>query len=296
MELLIASRTRAAAACAMLVAALGGCELMREPTPLDAVPELIAVHAILVAGQETASVLVTRANPHDPALTWADPVPDASVRLIRGEQSIELVPGGDCEQRFGVPGEADLSAGCYTGAVPGGIVVGARYGLEATLPGGGTITGATTVPEPPTLVAPAPGAEIEMRVLPELEPAPFVATWRADPPNRRMEVGLLADRQECVAMLREDSYGSSTHYLDVTGAASATLRTGLVECGEGVPARLDARLVLAIYDANYSEYARVALEDVYAVPGNKAGVGLRGAAGVFGSAALASVPVVLVRR
>src|SRR5690606_28245897 len=161
MELLIASRTRAAAACAVL-ATLGGCELMREPTPLDAVPEMIAVHALLVAGQDAASVLLTRPDRHDPGGTSADPVPGASVRLIRGEQSIELVPGGDCAQRFGSSTEPDLSAGCYTGAVPGGIVPGARYELEVTLPGGGTITGATTVPEPPTLLAPAPGAEIEV--------------------------------------------------------------------------------------------------------------------------------------
>lgn len=294
MELLIASRTRAAAACAVL-ATLGGCELMREPTPLDAVPEMIAVHALLVAGQDAASVLLTRPDRHDPGGTSADPVPGASVRLIRGEQSIELVPGGDCAQRFGSSTEPDLSAGCYTGAVPGGIVPGARYELEVTLPGGGTITGATTVPEPPTLLAPAPGAEIEGRVSPELEPAPFVAAWGADPPDRRTAVGLRAGRPECITMLRVDTWGVA-HYLDVTGATSATLRTGLVQCGEGTPAHLDAHLVLAVYDANYDEYTRAALGNVYGIAGNQTAAGIRGAAGVFGSTAAASVPVVLVRR
>jgi len=84
--------------------------------------------------------------------------------------------------------------------------------------------------------------------------------------------------------------------LDVTGATSATLRTGLVQCGEVTPARLDAHLVLAVYDANCSEYPRGSLRGAYGIAGNEAGVGIRGGAGVFGSAASASVPVVLVKR
>ncbi|HEX7091943.1 MAG TPA: DUF4249 family protein [Longimicrobiales bacterium] len=288
---------RVPAALALLPAflSLGGCDLLRDPSPLDAATEMIAVHAMLIAGEDTAEVLLTRAQALAAANLPAEPVPGASVRLVRGEQSIELAAGGHCVPRFGVPNGPDLAAGCYAGAVPGGIAAGARYELEIMLPGGARIEGATTVPEPPALLDPAPGAVIDVRVASETLPEPFVATWSVQPSGRRAEIALRADRQECSAMLRVD-VGGSAFYLDVTGTDSAELRTGLVECGDGsTPARLEARLVLTAYDTNYTAYTK-ATDSAYGIGENGAAAGIRGALGVFGSAAEASVPVVLVRR
>ena len=294
MELLRAAHRRLPAAVALRCVglSLGGCELLREPSPLDTAPELVAVHAMLVAGEDTARVLVTRARaPDAPSPSVVEPVPGASVRLVRGEQRIDLAAGGSCAPTYGSPGEPDLAAGCYAGAVSGGIVAGARYELEITLPGGGRIEGAATVPEPPALLAPAPGAELEVRPA----PAPFVARWTTPPSGQRTEIALRAVRRDCSAMprLRADA---STPFLDVTGSDSAELRTGFVGCGgESMPARLDAHLILTVYDANYAAYAK-AIDTSHAIARNGAAAGIRGAVGVFGSAAVASVPVVLVRR
>ncbi|HEY8470178.1 MAG TPA: DUF4249 family protein [Longimicrobiales bacterium] len=299
MELLrVGQHRRWPAALALLpaVLSLGGCKLVRDPSPIETATELVAVHAMLVAGEDTARVLLTRAQALavSPPLA-VEPVPGASVRLIRGEEGIELDVGGDCVTRFGFPNEPDLAAGCYAGAVSGGIVTGARYELEITLPGGARIEGATTVPEPPALLEPAPGAELEVRFGPVPLPEPFVAAWRVQPSGRRTEISLRAVRRDCTALLRLPADASAS-FLDVTGSDSAELRTGFVGCGgESMPERLDAHLVLTVYDANYTAYAK-AIDSPYAIARNGAAVGLRGAAGVFGSAAVASVPVVLVRR
>src|SRR5690606_4683215 len=256
---LMVGHRRSAAALALLPAflSLGGCDLLRDPSPLDTATEMVTVHAMLVAGEDTARVLLTRAQALDvPPPLAVEPVPGASVRLIRGEQAIELAAGGGCVPRFGIPNEPDLAAGCYAGAVSGGIAAGARYEFEITLPGGARIEGATTVPEPPALLDPAPGAELEVRVGPGTLPEPFVAAWRVRPAGRRTEIALRAGRQDCRAMLRVDG-DASTFYLDVTGADSAELRTGLVGCGDGAtPVRLEASLVLIANDAISRAYVK----------------------------------------
>jgi len=278
------------------VLSLGGCDLLRDPSPLETVPELVAVHAMLVAGENTARVLLTRARALDVSPPLAvEPVAGASVRLIRGEQGIELAAGGDCVPSFGTPNEPELAAGCYAGAVPGGILAGERYELEITLPDGARIEGATTVPGSPALLDPAPGTELEAPLSAATLPAPFVATWRAQPSGQRTEIALRAVRRDCSAMLRVGADDPALN-LEVTGSDSAELRTGFVTCGGGaMPPRLDAHLVLTVYDANYTAYAK-AIDSPFAISKNGAAVGIRGAVGVFGSAAAARVPVVLVRR
>lgn len=304
MELLTRIRSCAAVAlgAASALAVLGGCDMLYDYRPLGAVEELVAVHAILVEGHDTAAVLVTRVDADGSSWPPVSPLAGATVRVVGGSSSIVLPPAASeaacvASEPFPIPGaqDPDLTAGCYVASVPGGIAAGARYELEVALPDGGTVQGATTIPRVPALFEPAPGAELDVGT-PDASgvPEPFVARWSAVAPGRRAEIALQADAPGCVAMLRIGT-DASTNFIDVTGADSAVLRTGLVACSGPAPAQMSARLVLTVYDAHYTDYADAMAGD-RPVPRERAAAGVQGAAGVFGSAVRASVPVVLVRR
>ncbi|MGH7555814.1 MAG: hypothetical protein ACREMQ_22665, partial [Longimicrobiales bacterium] len=114
-------------------AMLTGCELVRDPTPLEVTIERVAVHSVLVAGDTQAVVMLTRipaARRGQPIRVL--PVTNASVRITGAGRTASLRATGqwrDCLQEFGgVFAEPEtLKDGCYVGIVPGGIVAGEVY-------------------------------------------------------------------------------------------------------------------------------------------------------------------------
>src|SRR5690606_3210025 len=81
MELLTRIRSCAAVAlgAASALAVLGGCDMLYDYRPLGAVEELVAVHAILVEGHDTAAVLVTRVDADGSSWPPVSPLAGATV-------------------------------------------------------------------------------------------------------------------------------------------------------------------------------------------------------------------------
>lgn len=296
-----------------VLAVLGGCDFLREPTFLEFVEERVAVHSLLVAGDDTAAVLITRTEPGGAgALFYRDtePVIGATVQLVEGADTLDLGPvgvgPGAClsDPRFGGPPQEDLEAGCYAASVPGGVRAGHVYELLVTLPGGAAVHGSTTVPEAPVLRLPAAGTEMEAssessRLHPDLATSVAWTTHRAD---RRLELTLGMPGPGCQAMLRQEDEDFGLPALDMTGRDSTVVWVYRVECFPSpVPdtadtpdevIRLDARLTLTAFDSAYTRYARENLRESTRI--GDAAVGITGAIGVFGGAASATVPVVVV--
>jgi hypothetical protein len=159
--------TRALAA--MALAALAGCSFLREPTPVEAMGEQPSVHALLLTGSDTVKVLLQRVgasrNPNLEAITAA-PITGARVRLVAAGQEFPLaespasIPG--CVPRAQGDDSPATRAGCYAALLPGGVRPGAVYGLRIALAGGGTIEGETTALPALRLDGPAAGSRIRV--------------------------------------------------------------------------------------------------------------------------------------
>lgn len=138
-----------------------GC--VRDPDPLELEFGTLTVHALLVAGSDSALVWVTRST--DPRLDSDrgppyEGVRDAEVRVIAGGDTIWLVetPSLPCTVTRGI--SAEEGVGCYRSSLPASVLSGATYGLDIRLPDGIRATGQTVVPAPVTISAPAPDLRV----------------------------------------------------------------------------------------------------------------------------------------
>ena len=291
------------ALAAAVCTALAGCDLQRAPTPLEFTQEQVTVHSMLVAGADSAAVLLTRVLPGPQANPRSRPLEGAAVRIVAGRDTLHLLPqghGADACNGGGHYGriEHHLGPGCYMAAVPGGVGAGESYELIVDLPGGGRIHGTATVPDVPVLMSPDAGTEFETRDVPSSDIPPAVLTrWAPVGPEMRLELRLDLDHPDCTVDLDFEEggvqFGLWPWPYEVTGRDSVSLRIVLLSCYEPVDiTRLDGRLVLTAFDSAYSRYVQKAMNRSTRV--DAASVGITGALGVFAGAASADVPVVII--
>lgn len=274
-------------ALALAAVAIGACGFVRDPVAVD-VPGSIQVHSVLVAGASTATVLITRLNPEAVSSTVRPrphPVQDATVRLIRGGDTLRLVAGagGEACVSQGFFGETDeplrLAAGCYTALAPEAVESGATYELRVDLPSGDEVHGIAVIPELPRLLTPEPGTRLG---------EPFKGRW-APIPNRLFEIHLDPDAEECRGLLKENEGPGATTSLTVLDVDSITAWP-VVGCDGAVPDPVTADLVLTVYDAPLTHHLSVGSGSIGA---DNASVGLTGAFGIFAGAAQDRVSVTL---
>jgi hypothetical protein len=277
------------------------CDLTREPTPLALEREFIAVHSVLLAGDERASVLVSRARPSDdPAVPHhAEPVAGATVRLSVSGSTVTLEPSLAEPDRCAPPmyPHSGFGPGCYSAEIPAGIAAGQTYSLEVVLPGGGIVTGATTIPAAPvvrtdvadpTLVTAWFGTGSD-------EQAPVSLSWQPAPETLLEVVSVRLHDDTCQVWIRPDDGDGAVEYIVLNGRSRVDVRAERVFCAQGTSEGTYAgELRVLRYDGRYTQYAAAAGDA--SVPIDALAFGLTGAAGVFAAATVASAPVTVVQR
>jgi hypothetical protein len=271
---------------ASLLLASSGCE--RAPTNVDVTAHSITVHAVLSAGSDTATVLVTRPSPqrkaHQPSGTL--PVKNAHVRLVHGADTVVLSSTRSCWSNVGEV----TAAGCYAAHVPGGIRAAATYELLVNIRGEEPIHGSTRVPPPPLILEPAESAAPP--VLRMTPPTVLTARWSGADADSRTELRFAADRADCTAFIARPDGDAGFLHIAVTGPDTATV-IAAVHCGQPPADSYAARFVVTVYDDSYTRYAERLGESSQP---SRTSVGLTGAFGVFGAAASSATPVVLTMQ
>ena len=197
-----------------LVIVMTACE--RQPTPIELLDDQLVLHSMLVAGDNIAAVLLTRARStngvYDEQIS--DPATGARVMLSYGTTTLMLLPQSDTLNRcvtyqsqidFFGRGEdpqkdAYLRPGCYVARVPGRIQGGMGYTLHATIAGEGAITGTTMVPSQPLIRTPGYDAILPVHS-PQANVPHLPVAWSMSANTSHSTVGLLLNRQECRATL-----------------------------------------------------------------------------------------------
>jgi hypothetical protein len=282
----------------------------REPTAFEYTEANNAVHAVLTAGSQVASVLITRFHP---GTRETRRLSGARVHLIHGTDTLRLVElPTDPDQSLAVSGTPPPTApGHYTARVPGGVHAGERYELFVQFPDGGTARGAAVVPHAPRIVAPGTDTRIPVRnngkpdrdstggttvLRPVIE---IPVRWHPPSGVGRVELALGVD-----AVYRGGTRVSGAGCtlrtpvgFDVGMQDSSTVRVYEMACTEGnVPVRWDsviARLAVTAYDTAYARYAKEVLEGT-SVRWSHSSAGLTGARGVFAGSASAERRLILV--
>lgn len=281
--------TRVTLAAALLLAG-SGCR--RSPTMFELTERSIAVHAVLGAGSDSATVLLTRPlGPNEWNSTGTMPVTNAQVRLVHDSDTVLLAGTSPCRwTTYDEP--PTTTTGCYTAQVTGGVRAGATYELLVNIPGEEPIHGSTRVPFPPVILVPAASApppvlRMRHRTLP---PTLLTARWSGADADMRTEVRFALDRDDCFAFIaRPDRHIGSGH-IAVTGVDTATVTAVAGHCGPPDADSYTARFVVTVYDRSYTRYReRLGLS----THPSRTSVGLTGAFGVFGAAATSATPVVL---
>lgn len=295
-----------------------GCDLVREPTPLELTGEEVLVHSLLLAGSDTVSVYLTRSRPGrgTPAPN-IQPIAGAEVRIIGPAGSIRLnedPPGlPRCFiQNTGL--QPATQPGCYGALLPGGVKPGARYELQIALPGGGTIEGIAVVPQPLVILAP----EHQHRILAETPTSarPEIYGSVQTRWGGSGDAGRVQFRIQSLAVLRNgvrvpsascdfETISVVPRGVDARSTGSAFVGFQVLNCFEEPasgtlrriePDSIQARFVITAFDTAYTRYAEVISKD--AVERRHLSVGVRGALGVFAGAATSEqrVTVLLNRR
>lgn len=274
------------------------CEFIRTPTTIDDFEERIQVHAVLTAGDTGVVVLITRTqrpirvedHGRYTMVSIPEPVEGARVWLLQGGDSIQAIAGTEdtpmCRAEAHVGTEPyDYLPGCYWGRVPGGVRTEQSHELRIELPGGGRVTGQTTVPAPPVILEPAPGDSIR-------EWEPLLLRWE---PLRDPLVHVHPAHDECRVSLRDvvgDKYGigPTTSRTDSLGFSLQMTCPDSVE----VPSSTPVHLIVTRYSGEYAEYLAFQGHEMGSINEEMAGPGLTGAIGAFAGAAQDSVAIILV--
>jgi len=279
---------------ALVFAGLLACS--REPLSLDAVPRRVSVHAMLLAGEDTVRVLVTRVGRGEAPLYWntSEPVTGAEVQLSWGDEAIVLRSAseqlGGCTSQHHVQ---PIGAGCYTGVVPNAVRSGVNYSLHIRLEDGGLITGTASVPSPPDV---HPQAEtptlVPLSSVDEDPGEPVHLQWDA-PPDEVGSIGiaLALHLQDCSAFLYVDEGDGPelSVQMFVSGQTEATVGVWTATCASIEDDRVPGEIRLTSYDRAYTGFLRSAANsNEQSAP---TGFGVSGAVGVFAGAASATVPV-----
>jgi hypothetical protein len=294
---IMGSSGRAAAAhwsswrLAALLVVLAACE--PDPTAIELAERSVVMHGVIVAGAERATIVLTEMS-NEPAGRHAVPLSGATVHLSAGGDTTRLEQRGTAEPCTASPwiSEEVLLDACYSAAVNGGIKAGTRYDLHVVLRDGRVIQGSTTVPRAATVLRPAPGTDIPRQPRNTMAPPPaFEVGWHHDAQPELAELRIAVGGTGCVVQLQGDAALLVAE--DVTDRRDAVVRARL-HCVEGAWAdRLPAEVVLTVFDGNYASYVWHAKSSGAALH-PEAASGITGAFGVFGSAAVARVPVNLV--
>ena len=296
--------------------AVAAAACFRADDPIEVDETAIHVHAVLQAGADTATVVITRPGSYETFDYVLVPVTGASVRLIRGADTTELLPRADggCVTFGRTPlGNGD---GCYDATFAAPIQVGEEWELDITLADGVRITGATRVPTAPTITAPAAGEEFTVRCQGEYDCIPM---W--DPfvePPQRAALGLIP--MGWIKPAGADYIQFGLDVRRVAGAASNTIcqfypeplydpfqtsRDTLswpiygLDChqrGTRLVQPWDSMfvdVVVSTASEEYSEYERAVFSG-QSVRFDAVRAGVEGAYGVFGAMASARQPVVLI--
>lgn len=283
---------------AAVVLAGTGCDFTRAPTALELDGPTLGVHAVLEAGAASVDVLVTWtrvAGGLDGPLT--EPAPGASVRLVRGVDTMMALPlpadEASCVQPPEGADRLPLRPGCYRAAVPNAIAPGDRFELLVRL-GGRVVEGSATVPAPPLVHAPFAGDTLRVGVTGPIPGTSDAVTprWSAAL-NRYVELSFVSASAACQVFIRRSAEDFGTVWLEVADADSATVMPFALGCGQGAPEVVPAHLHVAVFDTAYARYARDRAHRDGSVPQRRASPGLSGAVGVFGAAATARIPVFL---
>jgi hypothetical protein len=281
----------------LVVLCIAGCA--PDPTLLEFKDESVQVHALVLAGSDTASIIVLRGRRTSSinSIEYVDPVTDAMVRLVHAGDTVVLLRGRQCV-RASLPGPfpdtTRLREGCYSAAIVGSIQAGETYELRIDVPGEAPIYGSARVPGAPVIQSPGAGAELQIdttstgfgRVL-----SPVLVRWAHPEPSRYVTLRLQADRAGCgIRIAQPGELGYRIAAVEAVGVDTATVGAIGSGCRTGDP----ARLMVTVFDTAYARYIRLARGD--AMRWRDAAAGLTGALGVFGAAASAELPVILVPR
>jgi hypothetical protein len=255
--------------------------------------ERLAVHALLLAGDTQAHVLVSLIGARS-GETTAVPVPDADVRIVseRGPIRLARQPGHTCLAPERRPRNTDLERGCYVASVPGGLQAGSWYELIVDVGARGRASGRVVLPAPPTITAPAANAHLPWTQDFESPQSILTVRWTGVPSARSIQLSV-RPAIPCDVYLRGDAQDRIGPTLFVTSTDSVAFALTGIACESigGMPAELQ---VIA-FDSAYSHYADALL-------GSRNGLllsapaGMQGAAGVLAGGARAVVPILLVNR
>ena len=257
--------------------------------PLEFLDPLTHVHAMLVAGAESASVFITRPAP---GVTIGDvggqiasvPIHGAIVTLradglvaVLREDTSDAPP---CVRPSEYRLEPTLTerGGCYVAHIQGGILPGAVYDIAITLPDGTSVHGTTTVPRVPIITAPEAGSEFDATSRDET----LTITW-VSARSEYAEVEIQAN-DDC----RISTQPISLTVHDDGGSVRVRRWPGWFCHGTGVH---DTELLLSLYDSSYAAFRRELARSDNAIRLSRSSFGLTGAIGIFSSTSMATLPV-----
>jgi hypothetical protein len=154
----------------LLCLLLGGAGCGRDADPIELQRDPLQVHAVLAAGTDSVTVLVSRPA-SDPSAY--DPVRGAAVLLTHDGVTVRLHERSDGRSCV-VAGRTPIGGGtgCYTATLPLPIAAGEVYGLEVLAPGGARVTGQTRVPHGVTFTAPHAAAVYPVECAPPAQSPP----------------------------------------------------------------------------------------------------------------------------
>lgn len=301
MEVLGARATHALKLTLLVVMVAFGCE--PAPTALDDLREQIAVYSVLVTGRDSVAVYVLRYPPTpSPFQPGFSGVSGARVSISSTLGTTELLEQTDDTRPCFTPGpdrEPANNLGCYTAALPGGVLGSTDYSLRVETPDADVVGGNVRTPEKVLIEAPLDGAVQPFGLWSDTAAA-FSLRWNGADRLPYAEVAIFPDDPLCEVTIAQvagaevrstygDQLGGVGGILIVRDSTRTSLRVPIsyaVCRHDGVLNHdsIPATITLAVYDENYAAY----FDHVSGRDRN----GLDGALGVFGAVSRDRVDVI----